>query len=139
MNRNWLTTVGVGILLGLILLFVVLASCSPDDEGNNTGGQPGPSASAVPSGSLPPDSPSPVAPTPSGTLPPDPGETDPETEEPTRTPTDPVSTRTPSGGVDAGGGSGVSGRKLALLVTGAFLLTAAMGTAGYAFRRPGRG
>lgn len=139
MNRNQLTTIGVGILLGLILLFVVLASCSPDGDGETTG-QPGSSVSGsplpsiAPSGTLPVEEPPPSeAGTPSGTLPPDAG----ETTEPTRT--QPVATRTPAGGVDAGGGSGVSGRRMALLVTGTFLLMAAVGTAGYAVRRPGRG
>jgi hypothetical protein len=89
--------------------------------------------SAPPSGSLPPENPS--SGPPSGTLPAEPGEGGPEPD-PT---TDPVATRTPSGGVDAGGGSGITGRRVALLVTGTFLLMAAIGTAGYAVRRPNRG
>ncbi|MEU4420248.1 hypothetical protein AB0F81_06450, partial [Actinoplanes sp. NPDC024001] len=76
MNRNQLTTIGVGILLGLILLFVVLASCGPDDDGTNTG-QPVPSASGSVAASEP-------ATTPSGTLPPDPGATNPPAAEPSR-------------------------------------------------------
>ncbi|MEU4624833.1 hypothetical protein AB0G04_33285 [Actinoplanes sp. NPDC023801] len=125
MNRNRQANIGVGVLLGVVLLFAVLASCGPDEEGSMTGR----SGSAVPASDSPEPSPAATA---FGALAAEPDRTSPPT-------TRPAATRTPHGGVDAGGGSSVTGRRLPLLMTGTFLLVAAAGLTAYAIRRPSRG
>lgn len=156
-QRNRLIAVGAGLLLALILLFSLLALCTnrPGDD-PPPGAAPGSSVqvSLLPSepgggpGGTSPREIEPGAtssggaaaePSPGTDVPPGTGDpATPATTEPGDEPgtTDPEQTRTPSGGVDTGGGSLVPGRRLALLVTGFFLLLAAGAAGAYALRRP---
>ncbi|SFE32130.1 hypothetical protein SAMN05421541_101153 [Actinoplanes philippinensis] len=143
-QRNRLIAVGAGLLLLLILLFALLAYCTgPDDPASTTAG-PGPSTGASWTISPGPGSPGPggagdpeAAPLPGGS-----GTTTPAddvvTGDPATEPSDddPERASTPEGGVDAGGGSQIDGRRLALLVTGGFLLLSAAGVGAYSLRRP---
>ncbi|MEV0900859.1 hypothetical protein [Actinoplanes sp. NPDC049802] len=159
-QNNRAVAIGAGLLLALILLFSVLAYCA-----NRAGDRPpaaGPASSAPPAspdpGASDPGGPAPSGPIPSGTIPNEPhpsgsqpGGADPgpsgggngsvppgaggsgSTESPEVT-AEPKPT--PSGGVDTGGGGLVDGRRLALLVTGVFLLVVAAGAGAYSMRRP---
>ncbi|MEU8663666.1 hypothetical protein [Actinoplanes philippinensis] len=139
-QRNRLIAVGAGLLLLLILLFALLAYCtSPDDPASTTAG-PGPSTGASwtispgPRGAGDPE----AAPLPSGSGATTPADDVATTGDPATEPSDddPEQGSTPEGGVDAGGGSQIDGRRLALLVTGGFLLLSAAGVGAYSLRRP---
>ncbi|MEU4158252.1 hypothetical protein [Actinoplanes sp. NPDC026670] len=155
-QRNRLIAVGAGVALLVILLFALLAYCTQPDDPGSTTADPGSSVSAPADGSAPPPNgggeaaPAPSAGTPGEDTP---GESTPgapeestpgtpteevTTADPTGGPggTGPEQTSTPAGGVDAGGGSQTDGRRLALLVTGGFLLVAAAVVGTYAIRRP---
>jgi hypothetical protein len=137
-RRNWLVALGVAVML-LILLALTLSFC----DNNTTSNTAGPATTAT-TETLPPVSGSP----PPGTLSPRATGNDPVATEPTAVPAattskvkakaSPSTKRTPAGGVDAGGGSGLDGRRTSLLVTGAFLLMAALVTARFAVGRTGR-
>jgi hypothetical protein len=145
-QRNRLIAVGAGLLLALILLFSLLAFCTnPDEPAAGPAGSVGPSATGSPGAPNGGE----AAPAPSTTVPVvPPGDGASESADPGAGPTatddvatedpgdDPEQTSTPEGGVDAGGGSLVSGQRLALLVTGGFLLVAAGAAGAYALRRP---
>ncbi|WP_433795209.1 hypothetical protein [Actinoplanes sp. CA-252034] len=154
MQRNRLIAAGAGVLLLLILLFALLAYCTRPDDPSSTTADPVPSAGASwtispgpGSGSPGPGSGSPgpgssgagpeAAPLPGGsdgTTPTD----DVATEDPATEPSDddPEQPSTPEGGVDAGGGGQTDGRRLALLVTGGFLMVSAVAAGAYSLRRP---
>ncbi|WIM98716.1 hypothetical protein ACTOB_002325 [Actinoplanes oblitus] len=141
-RRNWLVALGIAALL-LILVALTLANCDNATTSNSAG----PAASAS-TETLPPV----TASAPPGTL--SPRETggtlgnatptgDDPAEVPVATPSkkpraSATTKRTPSGGVDAGGGSGLDGRRASLLVAGVFLLMAALVTARFAVGRAAR-
>lgn len=162
-QRNRLIAVGAGLLLALILLFSVLALCS--NQGGDDPPAAGPASSLQVSHGAPASGTSSPGVSSPGASGPEPGVTTPggagtgpsaggsvtvvppgtdgtgapATAGPTgeaETTADPERSPTPSGGVDAGGGGLVPGRRLALLVTGGFLLLAAGAAGTYALRRP---
>jgi hypothetical protein len=139
-RRNWLVALGAAAVL-LILLALTLSFC--DDIGNAN--KAGPATTAT-TQTLPPVSGPAASP---GTLSPKQTSAKPTGNDPTAAPavtTSPVrhkaspssTKRTPTGGVDAGGGSGLTGRRAALLVAGVFLLLAALVTARFAVGRAAR-
>ncbi|MFI1993988.1 hypothetical protein [Actinoplanes sp. NPDC020271] len=147
-RRNWLIALGAAALL-LILLALTLSFCDNSTKDGNTASAPGSTASSE---TLPPvngpassGSPGTLSPkttaTPTGNDGPgvDPAATTPlATKSPS--PSKRASTKpTPAGGVDAGGGGGLSGRRVSLLVAGVFLMLAALVTARFAVGRPARG
>ncbi|MDI6097084.1 hypothetical protein QLQ12_00485 [Actinoplanes sp. NEAU-A12] len=157
-QRNRLIAVGAGLLLALILLFSLLALCT--NRGGDDTPTAGPASSVqVSTGAVSPGVSGPGGTSPRGVEPgtttsgdagagpsgggsatvAPPGAGAPATTEPTgdaEATADPERSPTPSGGVDTGGGSLVPGRRLALLVTGVFLLLAAAAAGAYALRRP---
>ena len=155
-QRNRVIAVGAGLLLALILLFSLLALCTNRGGDDPRTAAPAPSVqlSAVSPGASGAGETSPRGVEPgtttsggaaaqpsaggSGTAG-APGDGEPATTAPSGesgATADPDRTPTPSGGVDAGGGSLIPGRRLALLVTGTFLLLAAGAAGAYALRRP---
>ena len=156
-RRNRLIAIGAGILLAIILLLSLLAYCTNRNDAPPTAGGPSSSAPSQPD-YLPgePGSPSPgaspgvspggggpggggpggVSPGPGGGGPGEGGPGGGPSDEPTTAKPTPVRSPTPSGGVDTGGGGLLSGQRVALLVTGGFLLIAAAGAAAYALRKP---
>ncbi|MEV6302828.1 hypothetical protein AB0M02_25670 [Actinoplanes sp. NPDC051861] len=146
-QRNRILALGLGLLFGLILLVVLLTQCGGDPE-TTPGGQGGPqvSASAGPSqgggppagaepstSAVPPNGSAPAENPPGSAAPPD-SETPADTEAGDETTTAP----TPKGGVNAGGGSGATDRRVPFLAIGTFLLIAALGSAWYAVGRRSR-
>ncbi|AEV83238.1 translation initiation factor IF-2 [Actinoplanes sp. SE50] len=141
-RRNWLVALGAAVIL-LILLALTLSFC---DRNGGAGTTAGPATTAS-SETLPPVS-GPASRPASASA--SPGTLSPKTvttaDDPTTKPSPSHSAspshrpsskpdRTPAGGVDAGGGSGLDGRRLALLVGGAFLLLAAVITGRFGFGR----
>jgi hypothetical protein len=144
-RRNWLVALGAAAVL-LILLALTLSFC--DDIGNANKAGPATTATTqtLPPVSGPASSPGTLSPkhsssrqtsaTPTGN---DPTTVPAVTTSPVRHKSSPTSTkRTPTGGVDAGGGSGLTGRRASLLVAGVFLLLAALVTARFAIGRAAR-
>ncbi|SDT47112.1 hypothetical protein SAMN04489716_3959 [Actinoplanes derwentensis] len=118
---------------------------SPSNGGPGSGG-PGSSPGNGDPGTSSPGTSSPGTSSPGTSDPgPGPGNGEPGTGSPSTGPgngdngeptTGPGKSPTPSGGVDAGGGGEIPGRRMALLVTGVFLLLTAASAAAYAIRRP---
>lgn len=161
-RRKWLIALGAAALL-MILLALTLSFC--DNTAADDRAAPGTTAStetlppvAGPGspGTLSPRTSAAGSPKPSASVTAnDPGAggstADPATTTPlaTKSPSSsrkPTTTKpatstkpTPAGGVDAGGGAGLSGRRASLLVAGVFLLLAALVTARFAFGRAARG
>ncbi|GIF12735.1 hypothetical protein [Actinoplanes teichomyceticus] len=135
-RRNWLVALGAAALL-LVLLGLVLSSCGSDADTTGAA-QPGPAVASTLPPVTGPGSPGTLSPRSTGARPAteDPAGAPAVTSTPVRATAGP--SRTPSGGVDAGGGAGLPGRRLALLVTGVFLLLAALFTARYAVGRTAR-
>jgi hypothetical protein len=147
-RRNWLIALGAAAVL-LILLALTLSFCDNTAGDDNTAALPGTTASAE---TLPPvDGPASPGTLSPGTLSPkttanptgNGGQgVDPAATTPLATKSSPgkkASTKpTPAGGVDAGGGSGLTGRRVSLLVAGVFLLVAALITARFAVGRTAR-
>ncbi|GAA2701791.1 hypothetical protein [Actinoplanes palleronii] len=147
-RRNWLVALAAAVLL-LILLAMMLSYCDRP-AGTTDAGPPGAVASTLPPvtgpgspGTLSPRSTEPGA----GTTEPQPGDsatgndptTDPVATSSTKAKASPSHTRaTPRGGVDAGGGAGLSGQRTAMLITGVFLLAAAVIAGRYAVGRTTR-
>lgn len=145
-RRNWLIALGAAALL-LILLALTLSFCDNTSGDDNTKAAPGTTASTetLPPVSGPAGSPGTLSPKtsapatgndPTGV----PAPTTPlATKSPAPSPSKRASTKpTPAGGVDAGGGSGLTGRRASLLVAGVFLLLAALVTARFAVGRAAR-
>ncbi len=148
-RRNWLIALGAAALL-LILLALTLSFCDNTAGDDNTAAVPGTTASTE---TLPPvsgpGSPGTLSPKTSATATASPTGNDDPTVVPA--PTTPLATKstspgkhastkpTPAGGVDAGGGGGLTGRRTSLLVAGVFLLLAALVTARFAVGRSARG
>ncbi|BCJ46226.1 hypothetical protein GCM10010168_51750 [Actinoplanes ianthinogenes] len=141
-RRKWLVALGIAALL-LILLSLTLAFCDSNDKSNLAGPAASATTPTLPpvTGSAPPGTLSPkhTGASPTGNDPTaDPVATSSATGHPKKPKSSPTTKRTPSGGVDAGGGSGLDGRRLSLLVTGVFLMMAALVTGRFAVGRSAR-
>jgi len=146
-RRNWLIALGAAALL-LILLALTLSFCDNTAGDDKTASAPGTTASTE---TLPPVG-GPGAGGSPGTLSPQNSAAPTENDDPGAGPaaTTPLATKstspskkastkpTPAGGVDAGGGGGLTGRRASLLVAGVFLLVAALFTARFAVGRTAR-